>query len=59
MTLSSDDFMIIIPELLLESMMSSAKLLQFAAYGGEKQHFNQIISRHKIICVEHICYKAI
>lgn len=59
MTLSSDDFMIIISELLLESMMRSAQLLQFAAYGGGKQHFNQIISLQKIICVEHICYRAI
>lgn len=59
MTLSSDDFVIIISELLLESMMRGTQLLQFAAYGGEKQHFNQIISRYKIICVERICYSEI
>lgn len=59
MTLSSDDFMIIISELLLESMMRRAQLLQFAAYGGEKQRFNQMICCHKIICVARICYRAI
>lgn len=59
MTLSSDDFMIIISELLLESMMRSAQLLQFAAYGAEKQRFNQITRRHVIICVARICCGAI
>lgn len=39
MTLSSDDFMIIISELLLESMMRGAQLPWFAAYGGEKATF--------------------
>lgn len=39
MTLSSDDFMIIISELLLESMMRGAQLPLFAAYGGEKATF--------------------
>ncbi len=42
--------MIIISELLLESMMRRAQLLQFAAYGGEKQHFNQIISPQDNLC---------
>lgn len=59
MTLSSDDFMIIISELLLESMMRKAQLLQFAAYGAEKQRFNQITRCHVIICVARICCRAI
>lgn len=59
MTLSSDDFMIIISELRLESMMRSARLPQFAAYGAEKQRFNQITRRHVIVCVAHICRGAI
>lgn len=45
MTLSSDDFMIIISQSLLECMMRGAQLLRFVAYGGENQRFNQIISR--------------
>lgn len=36
-----------------------AQLLQFSAYGVEKQRFNQIKSRHWIIFVEHMCYGAI
>lgn len=59
MTLSSDDFMIIISELRLESMMRSAQLPQFAAYGAEKQRFNQITRRHVIVRVAHICRGAI
>lgn len=56
MTLSSDDFMIIISELRLQSMM---RRLQFAAYGDEKQRFNQIICWHRIVCVVHMCCRAI
>lgn len=54
MALSSVGFMITISELLLDSATSRAPPpppLLFAAYGGERQHFNQLHCCRQIVCV--------
>lgn len=48
MALSSDGFMITVSELLLESRTSRRSR---AAYGGKRQHFNQLHCCRQIICV--------